>query len=111
MPRYDLIPVDDPSRGDFAVRITDDSLAPLFSPGQTAYLIRSTQLRDGDVGLFYSTRGMVFRQFCQDSVGNVYLFSLDRSRRGEDLLIPHGGQRPVCYGKLLLDKPVPLPMD
>ena len=111
MPNYDLIPLPEGQEGDFAVRLTDDALSPYFSPGGTVYVRRSTQLENGDVGLFYTQEGMAFRQFCADSEGIIYLFSLDRSRRGLDLRIPACGEKPVCYGKLVLSRPIPLPMD
>ena len=111
MPGYELIPLPEGSRGDFALRLTDGALSPYFSPGETVYLRRSIRLENGDVGLFYAREGMVFRQFCADSEGIVYLFSLDRKKRGGDIRIPAGSEKPVCYGKLLLDRPIPLPMD
>ena len=106
---YEFIPRE--RNGDYAIRLTDASLVPYFSPGETVYLRRSTQLDNGDVGLFYADEGMVFRQFCADSEGNIYLLCLDRSRSADDLRIPAAGEKPVCYGKLVLKKPIPLPMD
>lgn len=111
MTNYELIASAEGQDGDFAVRLTDGALKPWFSPGQTVYLRRSTRLENGDVGLFFSKGGMVFRQYCRDSEGIIYLFSLDRSRAEEDLRIPAAGEKPVCYGKLVLSKPIPLPMD
>ena len=111
MASYELIPLPEGQEGDFALRVSDDALAPYFAPGQTVYLRRSTRLDNGDVGLFYSRGGMVFRQFCADSEGNIYLLCLDRSRSADDLRIPAAGEKPVCYGKLVLDRSIPLPMD
>ena len=108
---FDLILPEESRDGDFAVRLDDSSFAPLFRPGDTVYLRRSTELSDGDFGLFRAESGMVFRQFCQDSQGNIYLFSPDRSRKESDLVIPADAPRPVCYGKVLLNTPVPLPED
>lgn len=111
MAEYDLIVPENGKKGDFAVRLEDDSLAPLFRAGEVVYLRRSTDLSVGDFGLFRSVSGMVFRQFCQDSEGNIYLFSPDRSRREADIVIPRNAPRPVCYGLVVLDEPVPLPDD
>ena len=111
MASYELIPLPEGQEGDFALRVSDDALAPYYAPGQTVFLRRSTRLDNGDVGLFYSRGGMVFRQFCADSEGIIYLFSLDRTRRGGDIRIPAGGEKPVCYGKLVLSRPIPLPVD
>ena len=74
MTNYELIASAEGQDGDFAVRLTDDALKPWFSPGQTVYLRRSTRLENGDVGLFFSKGGMVFRQYCRDTRGS-YTFS------------------------------------
>ncbi|MBR6115036.1 MAG: hypothetical protein IKQ10_07580 [Oscillospiraceae bacterium] len=107
---YELIPADE-SGADFAVVLDDGALAPYVPAGGTVYLRRSVDLCDGDVGLFRTEKGMAFRQFCQDSRGTVYLFTLDRSEKAGDLVFPVGSRYPVCYGKVLLDRPIPLPMD
>ena len=111
MSNYELLDLPRGQIGDFALRVTDGALSPYFSPGDTVYLLRSTHLENGDVGLFYTRNGMTFRQYCADSEGTLYLFSLDRSRSGDDLRISKAGEKPVCYGKLVLTRPIPLPMD
>lgn len=108
---WDALPVPDGTDADFAVRITDDSLRPWIKPGETAFLRRNTELFDGDIGLFETDGGVVFRQFCADSRGAVYLFAVNRRRAEDDRMIPPPESRSlVCYGRLLLKKPVPLPM-
>ena len=78
---WDFIPVPKGTDADFAVAVTDDSLAPWIKKGGTAYLRRRTELYDGDIGLFETDGGIVFRQFCADSRGTVYLFAVNRPRR------------------------------
>ena len=69
-------------------------------------------LRDGDVGIFYTDGGMVCKQFLRDSEGNVYLFSLNRRRREADVFYPaSSGMALFCYGKVLLPQRIPLPED
>ena len=97
---------------DLAVTLRDDSLLPWFKADDTVYLRRSTELLDGDVGLFRSSRGMVFRQFCRDSQGTFYLFAVNRAMRSDDLFIPaRRAAGLVCYGKVILPRPIPLPDD
>lgn len=97
---------------DFAVAVTDDSLAPWIKKGGTAYLRRRTELYDGDIGLFETDGGIVFRQFCADSRGTVYLFAVNRAHAEDDRMIPPDkAAELVCYGRLELKKPIPLPMD
>ena len=98
--------------GDYTVTVTDASLLPWVRPGERVTVSRRTDLRDGDVGLFYSREGMVFRQYCRDSQGNVYLFSVNRREREKDLSIPAArfGEI-VCYGRAMLKDRIPLPTD
>ena len=110
MDAYTVIPARESA--DFAVRVLDDSLLPRLRPGELALVRRRTDLRDGDVGLFHTRDGMAFRQFCRDSQGNVYLFSVNRRHRDLDRTIPRvRAGNLICYGKLILSPPIPLPMD
>ena len=54
---WDSIPVPKGTDADFAVAVTDDSLAPWIKKGGTAYLRRRTELYDGDIGLLKRTEG------------------------------------------------------
>lgn len=108
---HETITVPEGQPGDFAILMEDSSLSPYVPQGGTVFIERSVELQTGDVGLFHTREGMAFRQFCEDCFGNVYLFSLDRTRRELDTMIPRGREMPVCYGRVLLPKPVPLPED
>ena len=104
------IPSDCPA--DYAVRLTGDSMEPWLHDGDILLVERRIDLRDGDVGIFHTAEGLVFRQFCRDSAGNIHLFSLNRARRDADVFIPEVSGRPVtCYGRVLLDVCIPLPTD
>ena len=104
------VPADSPA--DFAARIAGDSMEPWIHDGDTVFCRRSVDLRDGDVGIFYANDGMVCKQYCRDSEGNTHLFSLNRERREADAFYSHTADRPlVCYGKVLLEKRIPLPDD
>ncbi len=107
---YEELAVDSHNPADFAARIAGDSMEPYIHDGDIVYCVRSIDLRDGDVGVFYASDGMVCKQFLRDSEGNVYLLSLNRSRADADLHFPaSSGQSFCCYGKVLLDKRIPLP--
>ena len=111
MREYELLSGRELPGADFAVVLTDDSLRPYASRGDTVRLRRRVDLKDGDVGLFESRGGLVFRQYCRDSQGNIYLFSVDRRRKSADLVIPAGTPPPVCYGRAELGAVIPLPND
>ncbi len=98
--------------GDYTLTVSDGSLLPWVRPGEQVTVSRRTDLRDGDVGVFYSREGMALRQYCRDSQGNVYLFSVNRAERDKDLSVPasRAGEI-VCYGRLELRDRIPLPMD
>ena len=109
---WDSISVPKGTHADFAVAVTDDSLAPWIKKGGTAFLRRNTELYDGDVGLFETDAGIVFRQFCADCRGAVYLFAVNRAHAQDDCMIPPDKAASlVCYVRLELKKPIPLPMD
>ena len=98
--------------GDYTLTVSDGSLLPWVRPGEQVTVSRRTDLRDGDVGVFYSREGMALRQYCRDSQGNVYLFSVNRAQRDKDLSIPASRAGKItCYGRLELKERIPLPMD
>ena len=111
MKAFDQISPDPGVDADFALRLDSEELLPWCKPGDTVYILRRTDLGDGDVGLFHARDGMVFRQYCRDSEGNVYLFAVNRQYAAEDRMIPARGRLPVCYGRLVLPRPIPLPSD
>lgn len=109
---WDRIAAPEDAKADFAVLVTDDSLAPWIRSGETAFLRRDTELFDGDIGLFETGTGLVFRQFCADSRGAVYLFAVNRAYASDDrVILPPESRSLVCYGRLELKKPIPLPAD
>lgn len=102
------IPAD--SEADFAVRIAGDSMEPYIHDGSVALCKRGAIIHDGDVGLFFVDGDMKCKQYCQDYGGNVYLFSANRDRSDADVTIPaSSGITIMCFGKVLLDKVIPLP--
>lgn len=105
-----LVAADSPA--DFAVRISGDSMEPWIRNGEVVLARRRLDLKDGDVGIFYARDGMVCKQYCQDSQGNTYLFSLNRQRRDADITIPATSDLPlICFGRVLLERRIPLPVD
>ena len=97
-------------QADFAVRISGDSMEPYIHDGDVALCKRGAVIRDGDVGLFFVDGDMKCKQYCQDYAGNVYLFSGNRNRADADVEIrASSGVTIMCFGKVLLDKPIPLP--
>ena len=54
MNNYRTIPGRGKKDADFAVVVEDDSLAPFIRAGGKAFLRRTAELGDGDIGLFFS---------------------------------------------------------
>ena len=109
---YVLIPMtEDVPRGtDFAVRIQGDSMEPYISDGDRVFVKRTNEISDGDVGIFFVDGDMKCKQYCEDALGNIYLFSLNRDRQDADSFISEsGGICVYCFGKVLLDAKPPLP--
>ena len=107
---YEDYAVEKGSAADFAVRIAGDSMEPYIHDGDVALCKRGAIIHDGDVGLFFVDGDMKCKQYCQDYSGNVYLFSANRDRSDADVTVPaSSGITLMCFGKVLLDKSIPLP--
>lgn len=107
---YEDYEVPSDSEADFAARIAGDSMEPVIPDGSIVLVRRGANLVDGEVGLFFVDGDMKCKQFCQDGNGNVYLFSINRSRSDADVFIPgDSGVTLCCFGKVLLKKRPELP--
>ena len=109
---YVLIPreSDVPSAADFAVRISGYSMEPVIADGSRVYVSRTTELGDGDVGIFFVDGDMKCKQYCEDNYGNIYLFSINRARKDADMTImASSGITVFCFGKVLLPHRPALP--
>jgi len=99
-----------PKGTDFAVRIDGDSMEPYIKDGSRVYVSRKSELKDGDIGIFFVDGDMKCKQFCEDSYGNIYLFSLNRRRADADMsILASSGLTVFCFGKVLLPMRPPLP--
>ena len=100
------------SEADFAVRIAGDSMEPYIHDDSIVLVKRGATICDGDIGLFFVDGDMKCKQYCQDYLGNVYLFSLNRARKDADVTISaSSGITICCFGKVLLKGKIPLPQD
>lgn len=98
------------SEADYAVRIDGDSMEPYIKDKSVVLVKKTVDLKIGDVGIFSVDNDMYCKQYCQDHLGNVYLFSLNRKRKDADITVWHNsGQTLWCFGKVLMKKRVPLP--
>lgn len=101
---YDLVPVTEevPRGAVFAVRIQGDSMEPCLADGSVAYVNRDP-MGNGDVGIFCVDGDMLCKQYYRDSLGMVYLYSINRARSDADVVLPRtGGRTLVCLGKVML---------
>ena len=101
------IPAD--SKAACAVRISGDSMEPYLHDGEV-YLGMDKRPTDGDVVVIVADGSVYCKQYCRDSVGNLYLFSLNRERSDLDITISHSSNQFVrCWGVVDLPHRVPLP--
>lgn len=101
-----------PENADFAVRIAGNSMEPHIKDGSRVYVTRTNELYDGDIGIFFVDGDMKCKQFCEDSFGNIHLFSLNRSLRDSDVMIRHDSASTIlCFGRVIMPKRIPLPKD
>lgn len=98
---YD-VPVD--SRGEFAVRISGDSMEPVLHDGQIALCTRHRP-QIGDVTVIMINGAMLVKQYIADNYGNIYLRSLNRARKDCDYDVKATGNDTVmCYGTVILPR-------
>ena len=101
---------DVPAAADFAVRIAGDSMEPYIKDGSRVYVSRTNELSSGDIGIFFVDGDMKCKQYCEDSFGNIYLFSLNREREDADMtILASSGITVFCFGKVLLGRKISLP--
>lgn len=107
---YEDLAVPASSRADFAARIQGDSMEPVIHDGSLV-MVERCPIGNGDVGLFFVDGDMKCKQYCRDSFGNVYLFSINRERADADVTIPaSSGVTLCCFGRVILDRRPPLPV-
>ena len=108
---YQLLTVDGevPVGAELAVRIQGDSMEPYIWDESVVY-VNHDPLRPGDVGIFCVDGDMLCKQYYRDSLGTVYLFSLNRSRSDADQVFTAGSGRSLtCFGRVMLHN-LPLPI-
>ena len=106
---YTLQP-DDPKGASFAVRIQGDSMEPYFPDGSMVF-VNHDPMADGDIGIFCVDGGTVCKQYHRDTLGMVYLFSLNRKRDDADICIPPSSNRSlICQGRVITKRRFPIPM-
>ena len=101
------MPEDSPAQAAFIM--DGDYMAPYIRRGEIVTVEWSLP-EMGQCGLFSVDSRILVRQYCEDSFGNIYLFALNRACQSLDVTVPAGTQV-LCLGRLLLDKPTPLPIN
>lgn len=97
------------SKAEFAIKINGDSMEPYLPDGSIAFGRKDTPA-DGDVAALLLDGEFLVKQVCQDILGNIYLFSLNRKRADADVTIWHDSERSLyCFGTIIMKKRIPLP--
>lgn len=98
--------VSEDSKGEFAVRITGDSMEPELHDGEIV-LCKKRNPEIGEIAVFLVNGSFYVKQFITDGV-NIYLRSLNRKRKDMDLDIWGSGNYMVkCFGTVI-HKKIPL---
>lgn len=110
---YEMIPADakTPANADFAIDITGDSMEPYIHDGERVYVSRDTSnLKEGDVGIFFVDGDVYCKQWCIDYVGTLHLLSANPKRVDANVQVHRNSTRNVvCFGKVILPKKLPMP--
>ena len=108
---FELIPVSDPVPKDaeYAVRISGDSMFPYICDGDTVYVKKTDELRNGDAGIFCVNGAIYCKLFFRDDDG-ITLVSLNPALKQTNIRLRSGGDDTFsCLGKVLRDDPAPRP--
>ena len=101
--------VDSDSNAEFAIKINGDSMEPYLHDGSIALGKKGTP-KDGDVAVLIVDGEFLVKQVVEDSIGNLYLFSLNRSRSDADRTLWAKDEHSVmCFGTVIMDRRAPLP--
>lgn len=110
---YELIVrgADVPSKADFCLDISGDSMMPYIKNGQTVYVQRAAELHEFEVGIFFVDGDVFCKQWCPGYAGETYLLSANPKRQDANITISRdSGRNCVYFGKVLLDKKLPRPV-
>lgn len=109
---FEMLLVDDsvPEDADYAVRISGDSMEPYIQDGTMVYVKESSELSEGDIGIFCVNGEMYCKQYFIDDNGDLNLLSANQNRSYANVKIPQESEYSVkCCGKVLLGFSIPLP--
>lgn len=109
-PKFSVFRSNDlPEDVSFGFYVPDNSLRPALQKGQLVYC-DDHQLVPGDIGLFLYHGETMCRQYHKDMFGMTYLFTLDRKRSREDIVLRSCEEKDlICLGRVRTDKRIHLP--
>ncbi len=83
---YEMIevPSNVPRNADFALKINGDSMTPKFMDGQIIWVKKTTQLNNGDIGIFYLD-GQAYCKKLDMNGGRLRLISLNKKYKPIDV--------------------------
>jgi phage repressor protein C with HTH and peptisase S24 domain/DNA-binding XRE family transcriptional regulator len=99
-----------PYDADFAVSIQGDSMFPLIRNGDIVYVKKTSELKNGEVGIFSVDGAAYCKQYYIDNNGNLTLVSANPHYKSTNVFISADSNSEVrCYGKVLLKTKTSLP--
>lgn len=108
---FEMIRVDDsvPGDADYAVCISGDSMEPYIHDGELVFVKETTDLDEGDVGIFSVNGEMYCKQYYLDEDRNLHLLSANPKRSDLSVHVhSDSGYTVRCCGKVLLNFDIPL---
>lgn len=109
---YEMIPVspDVARRADFAVKIQGNSMLPNIYDGDIIFVRKTSELRNGDIGIFCVNGSMYCKHFFHCNNGGVELASTNPDFEETNIYIaPDSNYEFRVYGVALIDGKIELP--
>lgn len=98
------------SHADFAVSISGDSMYPLINDGDIVFVQQTSELRNGEVGIFEVDGATYCKHFYMDQHRNITLVSANQERRDSNIYLAADCNSEFrCFGRVLLDRKAELP--
>ena len=103
---YEVLDLPDvPLGADYCITVSGDSMEPYIRDGSLAFVRRSADLEDFDVGVFFLDGDVLVKQVVTDPLRNVYLLSANPRRQDANRTVLHDSSSVlVCLGKVIINK-------
>ena len=86
--KIENLPADEVGNCEYAVRISGESMEPIIHDGDIVCFYQTTDLSDGDIGIFSVNGEIVCKHYYKDGGNNIYLVSHNEKYKKTNIYLP-----------------------